>query len=114
MIIVIESDTFFDGYFDGVEQQVFIVEDTAEGVLLLWWQSGCIVGGETLAGYQYVETALTGPFLAEEDQLFLGRHIDGFHGLFVFLPVNVLGSLEGVAHLDGFPVGVLQVGIVDE
>ena len=50
----------------------------------------------------------------EKDNLFLGSHIDGFHGLLFFLPIDVLGTLESVAHLYHLAIGVLQIGIVHE
>ena len=40
--------------------------------------------------------------------------IKGLDSLLLFLPGDVVGIAEGVAHLDDLAVGVLQVGIVDE
>ena len=112
--LVIERDTFLDGNLNGIEQQVFIVEDAIEGVLLLGGQTGGIVGGEALLIDKGIETSLARELTAQEENLLLGISVEGLDSLLLFLPGDVVGIAEGVAHLDDLAVGVLQVGIVDE
>ena len=69
--LVIERDTFLDGDLNGIEQQVFIVEDAIEGVLLLSGQTGGIVGGEALLIDEGLETSFARELTAQEENLLL-------------------------------------------